>query len=144
MTFNKSKVHVAGLHEVKAGTKGYFSDEICTLRDYVKDNDKDMYGTIIKEPQDDWYKLIDKDGGTSYYRFFYPCEEQVKQYRPYATIEEAKVLKGKWIKHKAWDEYFMVTQISFLNGSLLLNDLTEGVIYDKFVMEDGSPIGVEV
>jgi hypothetical protein len=144
MKFDKSKVCVAGLHEVPIGTKGYYSDEICNLRDYVKDEDKDMYGAIIRESQDDWYEIINKNGNTQCWHFFYPCEEQVNRYRPYKTLEEAMVLKGKWLKKKAWDEYFMVTRISLLGGTLLCNDLTEDVLYDKFVMEDGSPIGVEV
>src|SRR5574344_2186070 len=103
MKFDKSKVCVAGLHEVPVGTKGYFSDEICKLRDYVKDEDKDMYGTKLKEPQDDWYTIIKENGHTHCWHFFYPCEEQVKRYRPYKTLEEAMVLKGKWLKKKAWD-----------------------------------------
>jgi hypothetical protein len=87
MKFDKSKVCVAGLHEVPIGTKGYYSDEICELCGYVKDEDKDKCGTIIKEPQDDWYKIIDKEGITNYWRFFYPCEEKAT-YRPCATIEK--------------------------------------------------------
>jgi hypothetical protein len=140
MKFDKSKVCVAGLNDVPVGTKGYFSDELQNLEIYVLMEHKTMLGkcagfncNISK------YEIIASDMS---WRFFYPIPE--KQNRPYATIEEAMVLKGKWIKHKAWDEYIMVTRISFLNGSLLLNDLTEDVIYEKFVMEDGSPIGVEV
>ena len=36
MKFDKSKVCVAGLHEVKEGTKGWFADSVDELDDKVK------------------------------------------------------------------------------------------------------------
>jgi hypothetical protein len=143
MTFDKSKVCVAGIHDVPVETKGYYSDEICNLRDYVNDDDKDMYGTIIKEPQDDWYKLIDKDVD-SYWRFFYPCEEQVKQYRPYATIEEAMVLKGKWMKSKDGKILYSVTSLWDTSKGLYIDSYSSQHVFDTFTFEDGTPVGVEV
>jgi hypothetical protein len=140
MTFDKSKVCIAGLHDVPYGTKWYCARTVYDLERYVTTEEKQAVG-VLYDACGGYYFVRGKD-----YNFdgtmLYPLPE--KQYRPYATMEEAMVLKGKWIKHKAWDEYFMVTRISFLNGSLLLNDLTEDVFYDKFVMEDGTPIGVEV
>jgi hypothetical protein len=140
MTFDKSKVCVAGLHDVPVGARGYCANTVYNLERSVTTEEKQAVG-VLYEACDGYYFVEGRD-----YNFdctmFYPLPE--KQYRPYATIEEAMVLKGKWIKYKAWDEYLMVTRISFLNGSLLLNDLIEDVIYDKFVMEDGTPLGVEV
>jgi hypothetical protein len=140
MTFDKSRVCVAGIHDVPVGTRGYCANTVYNLERSVTTEEKQAVG-VLYDACGGYYFVSRKD-----YNFdctmFYPLPE--KQYRPYETVEEAMVLKGKWIKHKAWDEYLMVTRISFLNGYLLCNGITADVIYDKFVMEDGTPLGVEV
>ena len=70
-----------------------------------------------------------------------------KQYRPFETIEEAQVLKGKWIRHQYDTELFMVTSIDIgtLSGMLLINEYTTQSLFNDFVMDEtGEPVGVEV
>lgn len=138
MTFDKSKVCVAGLHDVPIGTNGYYSNELNNLEIYVLTDRKTMLGkcagfncNISK------YNVIASDMS---WMFFYPLPE--KKYRPYKTIEEALTLKGKWLKHKSWDCFFEVTKIEMLNGSAIINNIESSFLYEMYTMEDGTPIGI--
>ena len=141
MKFDKSKVCVAGLHEVKEGTKGWFADSVDELEDKVTRNSiNKTNGCIAKmKGQRDCLYV---DEVNTVWRFFYPAPE--KTYRPYKTIEEALTLKGKWIKHKHWDCFIEVTNIAMLNGCALINNIDPSFIYELYTMEDGTPIGVEI
>ena len=140
MKFDKSKVCVAGLHEVKEGKKGWFSNELHYLKEYVENEDRSMF-YVYKGGGESTYEICD-EGMDFKYIFFYPAPE--KQYRPFDTIEEALTLKGKWIKHKHWDCFIEVTNIAMLNGCALINNIDPSFIYELYTMEDGTPIGVEV
>ncbi len=135
MKFDKSKVCVAGLHEVKEGTEGWMADSVDDLEETATQNGC-LY--IMKGQRNSLYV----DEVNTVWRFFYPAPE--KQYRPFETIEEALTLKGKWIKHKHWDCFIEVTNIAMLNGCALINDIDPSFIYELYTMEDGTPIGVEV
>ena len=141
MKLDLSKVCVAGLHEVKEGTKGWFADSVDELSDKVKANSVNRTNGCLakmKGQRDCLYV----DEVNTVWRFFYPAPE--KQYRPFETIEEALTLKGKWIKQKHWDCFIEVTNIAMLNGCALINDIDPSSIYEQYTMEDGTPIGVEV
>ena len=140
MTFDKSKVCVAGLHELKEGTKGWVSDELYMLNDYVEREDKDMFIVCIGGTGKR-YRV--EDGGE--FRYFYPTQE--KQYHPFETTEEARVLMGKLIRHKYDTELFMVTSIDIgaLSGMLLINGYTTQSLFNDFVIDEtGEPVGVEI
>jgi hypothetical protein len=140
MTFDKSKVCVAGLHDVPVGTRGYCAHTVYNLERSVTTEEKQAVG-VLYEACDGYYFVEGRD-----YNFdctmFYPLPE--KQYRPYKTIEEALTLKGKWIKHKNWNCFIEVTKIQMLNGSALINDIDPSFLYKIYTMEDGTPVGVEV
>ena len=138
MKFDKSKVCVAGLHEVKKGTRGWLSDYVRQIKDSVE---KDMID-IIKYCKGSKELGYAEEESSYLWQFFYPAPEAT--YRPYKTIEEALTLKGKWIKHKHWDCFIEVTNIAMLNGCALINDIDPSFIYELYTMEDGTPIGVEV
>ena len=138
MKFDKSKVCVAGLHEVKEGTKGWFADSVDDLEEIATQNSANGCLFTMKGQRDCLYVGVTN----TVWRFFYPAPE--KKYRPFETIEEALTLKGKWIKHKHWDCFIEVTNIAMLNGCALINDIDPSFIYDQYTMEDGTPIGVEV
>ena len=142
MKFDKSKVCVAGLHEVKEGTKGWFSNELHYLKEYVENEDKSMFYVCTGEGEST-YEIYDDDVGFKY-RLFYPALE--KQYRPFETIEEAQVMKGKWIRSKIHAELFMVTNIRvvFLSGRLLINESASETLFNNYVIDEtGEPVGVE-
>ncbi len=137
MKFDKSKVCVAGLHEVKEGTKGWFADSVDELEENVTANGC-LY--IMKGQRNCLYV----DEVNTVWRFFYPAPE--KQYRPFETMEEAKVLKGKWIRSKIHAELFMVTNIRvvFLSGRLLINESASESLFNNYVIDEtGEPVGVE-
>jgi hypothetical protein len=138
MTFDKSKVCIAGLHDIPVGTKGYCANTIALLEHYVTAENKLRVG-VIYMTEDGYYYVSGND-----YNFdctmFYPLPEN--QYRPYKTIEEALTLKGKWLKHKSWDCFFEVTKIEMLNGSAIINNIEPSFLYEMYTMEDGTPIGI--
>ena len=144
MKFDKSKVCVAGLHEVKEGTKGWFADSVDELEDKVTRNSVNRTNGCLakmKGQRDCLYV----DEVNTVWRFFYPAPE--KQYRPFETIEEAQVMKGKWIRSKTHTDFFMVTNISVavLTGKLFINGFTPESLFNDFVMDEtGEPVGVEV
>ena len=137
MKFDKSKVYVAGLHEVKEGTKGWFADSIDVLEGKAIPN-----GNISKmKGQRDCLYV---DELNRLWRFFYPAPE--KQYRPFETTDEARVLMGKWIRNKYDTELLMVTTICVADFSgLSINGYNTDYLWDNFVMDEtGEPVGVEV
>ena len=137
MKFDKSKVCVAGLHEVKEGTKGWMADSIDELEENVTDNGC-LY--IMKGQRNCLYV----DEVNTVWRFFYPAPE--KQYRPFETMEEAKGMKGKWIRSKDYTEFFMAINIrvDVLSGLLLINGHTTESLCNEFVIDEtGEPVGVE-
>jgi len=138
MKFDKSKVCVAGLHEVKEGTKGWFADSVDDLEETATQNGC-LY--IMKGQRNSLYV----DDVNTVWRFFYPAPE--KKYRPIETMEEAQVMKGKWIWSKTHTDFFMVTNISVavLTGKLFINGFTPESLFNDFVMDEtGEPVGVEV
>ena len=80
MKFDKSKVCVAGLHEVKEGTKGWFADSINELEEYATQNSVNECLSKMKGQRDCLYV----DELNTVWRFFYPAPE--KQYRPFETM----------------------------------------------------------
>jgi hypothetical protein len=140
MKFDKSKVCVAGLHEVKEGTKGWFADSVDELKEYATQNSVNECLSKMKGQRDCLYV----DEVNTVWRFFYPAPE--KQYRPFETIEEARVLMGKLIRHKYNAELFMVTTICVANFSRLsINGYNTDYLFNNYVMDEtGEPVGVEV
>ena len=142
MIFDKSKVCVAGLHEVKEGTKGWFADSVDDLDYKVTRNSvtRTSDGCLAKmKGQRDCLYV---DEVNTVWRFFYPAQE--KQYRPFETMEEAQVMKGKWIRSTF---YSMVTNIrvDVLSGLLLINGHTPESLCNEFVIDEtDEPVGVEV
>ena len=144
MKFDKSKVCVAGLHEVKDGTKGWFADSINELEDKVTRNSVNRTNGCLakmKGQRDCLYV----DEVNTVWRFFYPAPE--KKYRPFETMEEAKAMKGKWIRSKDYTEFFMAINIrvDVLSGLLLINGHTPESLCNEFVIDEtDEPVGVEV
>ena len=143
MKFDKSKVCVAGLHEVKEGTKGWFADSVDELDDKVTRNSVNRTNGCLakmKGQRDCLYV----DEVNTVWRFFYPVPE--KTYRPFETMEEAKVMKGKWIRSKDYTEFFMAINIRLdvLSGLLLINGHTPESLCNDFVIDEtGEPVGVQ-
>ena len=71
MVFDKSKVCVAGLHEVKEGTKGWFADGLYTLKDLVEKEMSSREGFVQAEGSHG-YRI---KGDQYEWRFFYPVPE---------------------------------------------------------------------
>ena len=140
MTFDKSKVCVAGLHEVKEGTKGWFADSFDELEENATQSGANGCLEKMKGQRDCLYV----DETNTVWRFFYQAPE--KQYRPFETIQEAQVMKGKWIRNKIYTEFFMVTNIrvDVLTGMLFINGISPESLFNDFVIyETGETVGVE-
>ena len=143
MKFDKSKVCVAGLHDDPVGTKGYCASTIAQLENYVTTENKQKEG-MFQGSQDGYYSVRGK--GYSFYGvMFYPAQE--KKYRPFETIEEARVLKGKWIRSKDGKKLIMITAIYIgaEDNELYIKGHRSAYISENFVMDEtGEPVGVEV
>lgn len=141
MKFDKSKVCVAGLHEVKEGTKGWFADSINELEEIATQNSANLRLSKMKGQRDCLYVGV----LNTVWRFFYPAPE--KKYRPFETIEEARVLKGKWIRSKDGKKLIMITAIYIgaEDNELYIKGHRSAYISENFVFDEtGEPVGVEV
>ena len=145
MKFDKSKVCVAGLHEVKEGTRGWFSDSVDDLDYKVTRNSvtRTHDGCLAKmKGQRDCLYV---DELNTDWRFFYPAPEKI--YRPFETIEEARVLKGKWIRSKDGKKLIMITEIYIGadDNELYIKGYRSFYIFENYVLDEtGEPVGVEV
>ena len=141
MKFDKSKVCVAGLHIVKEGTKGWMADSVDDLEETATQNGC-LY--IMKGQRNSLYV----DEVNTVWRFFYSAPE--KQYRPFETIEEARVLLGKVIRHKLLKRLLLVTVVEYcdtVRGSefIAINAERASKIFNDYVIDEtGEPVGVEV
>ena len=141
MKFDKSKVCVAGLHEVKEGTKGWFADSVDDLEEIATQNSANECFLQMKGQRDCLYVGITN----TTWRFFYPAPE--KQYRPFETMEEARGLMGKKIRSKDGTSYLQVTNISInkTTGNLYINGYSSYELFENYVIDEtGEPVGVEV
>jgi hypothetical protein len=141
--FDKSKVLVAGIHDIEAGKRYYVSNDIdidsdYCLRRYVENKNEERIQTL------ECYREGKYRTSDGYYAFAYPCEEPVKTWRPIKTIEEARTLRGKWLISKTGKIEFLVTRIAFFDAGIYINDsIRSDFIFDQYTMEDGSPVGIE-
>ena len=141
--FDKSKILVAGLHEIEAGKRYYVSNDIDNdsnycLRRYVENKNERQIQTL------EYYREGKYRTSDGYYTFAYPYEEPAKKWRPIKTIEEAETFLGKKIKSKDGKEKMLLTEC-FLqdSGSIKINKASPKLLFDCYLQEDGSPIGIK-
>lgn len=168
MEFDKSKVFTAlNADEVKLGSKGYYADNLNTLKERVGNNDQSYYGVITDIT--DARKTYRFQTGKICYNLFYLVEEpQEKKFRPYKDtdemIEDFKRRyssyggwsgKGNpmynpmiWVKAKGVEKNkYLITGFQE-NERVTMNfdnDIfTTGfcTLFDKFTYLDGSPCGI--
>ena len=136
MNFDKSKVCVAGLHEVKEGTKGWMADSVDELEENVTANGC-LY--IMKGQRNCLYV----DEVNTVWRFFYPAPE--KQYRPFEKIEELYGLLGLVISNKHVPYKTIITSVENNSGRLFINNMNVMDAFNNYVFDEtGEPVGVEV
>ena len=140
MKFDKSKVCVAGLHDVPVGTKGYCANTMTQLESRVVTEYESDVCTFCEE-HDGYYCVRGKE-----YNFdgtmFYPIPE--KQYRPYETIEEMYSLLGKVIVNKEGSKRCIITSVENNADTLFINNMSVICAFNNYTMEDGTPVGVEI
>ena len=140
MTFDKSKVCVAGLHNVPVGTKGYCANTVVQLESRVVTEYESDVCTICEE-HDGYYCVRGKE-----YNFdgtmFYPIPE--KQYRPFETIEEMYSLLGKVIVERDGTKRCIITSVENNADTLFINNMGVTYAFNNYTMEDGTPVGVEI
>lgn len=139
MKFDKSKVCVAGLHEVKEGTKGWFADSINDLEENATQSGANGCLFTMKGQRDCLYV----DEVNTVWRFFYHAPE--KKYRPYKTIEEMYSLLGKVIVNKNRPHKMIITSVENSSGMLFINNISVIPAFNDYVFDEtGEPVGVEV
>ena len=141
MTFDKSKVCVAGLHEVKEGTKGWFADSINELEDKVTRNSVNRTNGCLAKMKG-LRDCLYVDEVNTVWRFFYHAPE--KQYRPFETIEEMYSLLGKVIVERDGTKRCIITGVEKWCNNLYIDSMNVLRVFNDYTMEDGTPVGVEV
>jgi len=135
MKFDKSKVCVAGLNEVKEGTKGWFAKNIKRLCDRVERND---WMSIVRSTTAEGFECFEGD----LFPFFYP--EPEKTYRPFETIEELYGLLGKVISSNNMPCKMIITSVENNLGTLFINNMSVLRVFNNYVFDEtGEPVGVE-
>ena len=138
MKFDKSKVCVAGLHEVKEGTKGWFADSVDDLEEIATQNSANGCFLQMKGQRDCLYVGITN----TTWRFFYP--EPEKTYRPFETIEELYGLLGKVISSNNMPCKMIITSVENNLGTLFINNMSVLRVFNNYVFDEtGEPVGVE-
>ena len=141
MKFDKSKVCVAGLHEVKEGTKGYCTNTMTRLASEVLTEKESNVCTFCKEHDGHYFvrgKKYNFEGV-----FFYPAPE--KQYRPFETLEEMYSLLGKVIVNKEGSKRCIVASVENNTDTLFINNMGVTYAFNNYVFDEtGEPVGVEV
>lgn len=103
MEFDKSKVFTAlNADEVKLGSKGYYADNLNTLKERVGNNDQSYYGVITDIT--DARRTYRFQTGKIRYNLFYLVEEpQEKKFRPYSTPDEMiEDFKKRYSSYGGW------------------------------------------
>ena len=139
MKFDKSKVCVAGLHEVKEGTKGWFADRVNDLEEIVTQNSTNKCLFTMKGQRDCLYVGVTN----TVWRFFFPAPE--KQYRPFEKIEDLYGLLGKVISNKNRPHKMIITSVENSSGMLFINNISVIPAFNDYIFDEtGEPVGVEV
>ena len=141
MTFDKSKVCVAGLHEVKEGTKGWFADSVDELEDKVIRNSVNRTNGCLAKMKGQRDRLYVDEVNTVWW-FFYPAPE--KKYRPYETLEEMYSLLGKVIVERDGTKRCIITGVEKWCNNLYIDSMNVLRAFNDYTMEDGTPVGVEI
>lgn len=160
MEFDKSRVFTAlNADEIKVGSKGYFADNLRSLRGAAEEECSMAYGEI-EEIMNNSYgcRFRKKDGDT--YTLFYLAEEPLeKKFRPYKDTDEmvedfmerfyllprVHSLPILWVKSN--DRKYLITRLD--NNAVTLcfekNVFTFDLrmLAEKYTYLDGSPCGIE-
>ena len=144
MEFNRKKIlTIATCEQAHAGQKGWFGDDLDTLRcktHYEKPEEL----TYINDSSD-LYPFGNKN---DCYAYFYPEEsyEMRPSFRPFSS-EELNQLVGKVVKRKAGEsagKRSLVTNVDC--GKVVIGGnhfITAVNLLEFYVLDDGTPCGVE-
>lgn len=159
MEFDKTKVYTAlNADEVKEGSKGYFFDELDSLKHAVE-HDYELH-TVYRIRETDYmgrFEDVEKHEGRA---LFYLVEEpKEKTFRPYKDTAEMSqdFLKKCGISLDAMSSLFMPNiwlKRKESNEKVLITDMDSYVVYldvgysmmtllDEYTYLDGSPCGME-
>ncbi len=161
MKFDKSKVYTAlNADDVKVGSRGYFSDSLAFLKEYVQKESKCAFGKIEDIFGESCVYRFSAEGDldSDKYAMFYLVEEpEEKKFRPYRdTVEMIEDFKKRfntnvpsygmpliWIQREETCidliDTFYPKEIAVRGGWHDLSDLL-----DNYTYLDGSPCGMEI
>ena len=105
MKFDKSKVFTAlNADELKVGSKGYFTDNIESLKLVVQSEDYLAFGELEKIQKPNMsYRFGMKESDKSFNLFYLVKEPQEKKFRPYSNPEEMiEDFKKRYDAYDGW------------------------------------------
>lgn len=172
MEFDKSKVYtVLNANKVKIGSRGYFSENLKSLRDAVEENIQ--YGEIREIKDESFAGRFRTKGDGCCYSLFYLIEEPKKKvkFRAYNDMNEmiedfekrfylvpqvlnlsqALRLPQIWVKgkHEGKCKDEIVQVVGFYKDLVTIcraydvNEFTLYELFDHFTYLDGSPCGIK-
>lgn len=166
MEFDKSKVYtVLNANKVKIGSRGYFAENLKSLRDAVEENIQ--YGEISEIKDESFAGRFRTKGDGCCYSLFYLMEEPKKkvEFRAYNDMNEMiedfkkrfylvpQVLRLPqiWVNGKpesnCKDEIVQITgfykDFVTIGRAYGVNEFTLYELFDHFTYLDGSPCGIK-
>lgn len=166
MEFDKSKVYtVLNANKVKIGSRGYFAENLKSLRDAV--NEENIHGEISEIKDESFAGRFRVKGDGCCYSLFYLIEEPKKkvEFRAYNDMNEMvdhfcrhfnlipqeHCLPRIWINGKpesnCKDEIVQVVgfykDLVTIGRAYGVNEFTLYELFDHFTYLDGSPCGIK-
>ena len=148
MEFDRSKIlTVVTADQAKVGMKGWFSNDISSLKIYIErgDEQKELQ-SVDFHSEYTFREQYPIDGSFACkYRYFYPAPEP--SYRPFKNAEEFKPYREKWIRYKNninAPSYEAFRLFRYSDDDIqLLKLLTWEQAFNDVVFEDGTPFGIK-
>lgn len=145
MEFDESKVYtLINADKVKIGSKGYYADDLETLKERVNSHSRRWCGEVDKiYDTDSTYRFAIKNN-TQFILFYLVEEPEEKKYRPYHNTSEIPSGALLNIVVSGDNTRLLITAVEdkrvYLgpHGWVDLNDL-----YKYYTWLDGTPCGVE-
>ena len=163
MKFQKERMFTAiNADKAKAGSKGYFADNLAVLEAKVEQGEILELKKILGKNEDRRFRVSAENASiTLEYAFFYLVEEpEEEKYRPYETTDEmiedfrerAKAYGANffkcpmfnptiWVKDKKSNSKYLISAFGETNVLIGGKYLSSEMLFEDFTYLDGTPCG---
>ena len=145
MEFDESKVYtLINADKVKIGSKGYYADDLKTLKERVNSHSGRWYGEVDKICDTDAVYRFAIKNNTQFILFYLVEEPEEKKYQPYYNTDE--IPGGALLKTVVCGDGTRLLIIAAEDKRVCLGsqgwvDLHD--LYEYYTWSDGTPCGAE-